>query len=72
MQIGGSLFMIALGAILSFAVADAINGVDLTMVGYILMAVGALGLVLSLVFASRRRDAPPPQQPPPAQQPPPR
>jgi hypothetical protein len=46
MQIGASLFMIAIGAILAFAVTDAINGVDLTMVGYILLGVGALGLLL--------------------------
>ncbi len=61
MQIGASLFMLAVGAILSFAVADAIDGVNLVVVGYILMAVGALGLILSLVVASRtdRRDPPP-------------
>ncbi|WP_420111953.1 DUF6458 family protein [Pseudactinotalea sp.] len=62
MQIGGSLFMIAVGAILAFAVTDAINGIDLTMVGYILLAVGVLGLLLSLMLmSSRRGDAPPPR-----------
>lgn len=62
MQIGGSLFMIAVGAILAFAVTDAINGVDLTMVGYILLGVGALGLLLSLLLMGNRRgDAPPPR-----------
>jgi hypothetical protein len=61
MQIGASLFMIALGAVLAFAVTDAINGVDLTMVGYILLGVGVLGLLLSLMLAGqRRRDEPPP------------
>jgi hypothetical protein len=61
MQIGASLFMIAIGAILAFAVTDAINGVDLTMVGYILLGVGALGLLLSLfLVGQRRRDVPPP------------
>lgn len=55
MYIGGSLFLLALGAILSFAVQDSINGVDLVTTGYILMAVGVLGIVLSLLMASRAR-----------------
>ena len=46
MQIGTSLFLLAVGAILAFAVQDQISGIDLTMVGYILIAVGALGLVV--------------------------
>ncbi|KQY59847.1 hypothetical protein ASD11_10000 [Aeromicrobium sp. Root495] len=66
MYFGGSIALIALGAILSFAVQDSISGVDLVMVGYILMAAGALGIVLSLVAANsarsrttRRDDLPP-------------
>lgn len=55
MNIGGSLALIALGAILAFAVADSIDGVALGTIGLILMAVGALGLVLSLVMASTAR-----------------
>lgn len=65
MQIGSSLFLLAAGAILAFAVQDSINGVDLTMVGYILIAVGALGLIVSLVLSGRSRDrrgdVPPPR-----------
>ena len=64
MTIGGSIVLIALGAILSFAVQDAINGVDLVVVGYILMAAGALGVVLSLVLSGQRngrRDELPPR-----------
>lgn len=64
MQIGTSLFLLAVGAILAFAVQDSISGVDLTTVGYILIAVGALGLVVSLVIsnrATRRDDLPPPR-----------
>lgn len=53
MYIGGSLFLLAAGAILSFAVTDRIEGVDLTMVGYILMGVGALGVLLSLLLTGR-------------------
>jgi hypothetical protein len=45
-----SLFLIAAGAILAFAVNTAVQGVDLVAVGWILMAVGAVGLVLSIAF----------------------
>lgn len=55
MYFGGSLALIAIGAILSFAVQDSINGVNLVVAGYILIAVGALGIVLSLLTAGRRR-----------------
>ncbi|MFF1820210.1 DUF6458 family protein [Kribbella sp. NPDC058245] len=54
MGIGVSVFLLAVGAIFSFAVADHISGVDLTMVGYILMGAGALGLVLTMFLLSRR------------------
>lgn len=58
MRIGGSLFLIAVGAILRWAVTDNISNVDLAMVGTILIVVGAIGLVLSLIlmFARRRTD----------------
>ena len=52
MGIGVSLFFIAVGAILAFAVSDSVNGVDLVAVGWILMAVGALGVLLSAIFWS--------------------
>ena len=55
MGIGTSIFLLAVGAILAFAVTDAISGVDLTVVGYILMAAGALGLVISMAVMSRAR-----------------
>jgi hypothetical protein len=50
MKIGSSIFLIAVGAILSFAVADNLQGVDLTMIGYILMGAGVLALILSLLM----------------------
>jgi hypothetical protein len=61
MGIGAGLFLIAVGAILKFAVRDSISGIDLSVVGVILMIVGVLGLVLSLLFWSsfspyRRRE----------------
>jgi Co/Zn/Cd efflux system component len=52
MGIGTSLFLIAVGAILKFAVADAIEGVELSTIGLILMVVGILGLLISLFYAN--------------------
>ncbi|MBC7592745.1 MAG: hypothetical protein H7288_02185 [Kineosporiaceae bacterium] len=53
MRIGTSLVLIALGAILAFAVTDSINNIDLTTIGYILLGVGALGLVITLILSSQ-------------------
>lgn len=62
MYFGGSIALIALGAILSFAVQDSISGIDLVMVGYILMAAGVVGIILTLVVGAQRRgDVPPPR-----------
>jgi hypothetical protein len=56
MGIGVGIFLIAVGAVLAFAVDASVNGIDLQTVGVILMIVGALGLVLVLgIFAPRRR-----------------
>jgi len=55
MSIGFGIFLMVVGAILSFAVQDGINGVDLTLVGYILMAGGALVTLLSAVVLMRKR-----------------
>lgn len=54
MGIGAGIFLLALGGVLAFAVSDRISGVDLTMVGYILMGAGALGLVLVLLLNGQR------------------
>lgn len=53
MGIGVSLFLIAVGAILTFALNISTSGVDLDIVGWILMGVGILGLLLSMLFWSR-------------------
>lgn len=52
MGIGVSIFLIAVGAILAWAVDVTTKGLDLNMVGVILMVVGVLGLLLSLIFWS--------------------
>ncbi|NUP58775.1 MAG: hypothetical protein HOQ06_04795 [Pseudarthrobacter sp.] len=56
MRIGSSIFLIALGAILAWAVAPGlIPFIDQQLVGYILMAVGVIGLIASLILASPSR-----------------
>ena len=52
MGIGISVFLLAVGAILTFAVDVATEGANLDTVGVILMIVGALGLLISLLFWS--------------------
>ncbi|HSK17020.1 MAG TPA: DUF6458 family protein [Gaiellaceae bacterium] len=52
MGIGASIFLVAVGAILAFAVTAEVSGVDIAAVGWILMIVGILGFVLSLIFWS--------------------
>jgi hypothetical protein len=47
-----SLIVIAVGAILAFAVTDQPSGVDIDVVGWILMAVGLVGFLLTLAFWS--------------------
>ena len=52
MGIGVSIFLFAIGAILAFAVEANTRGIDLNVVGVILMIVGAIGLLLSMMFWS--------------------
>lgn len=52
MGIGSSLFLVALGAILYFAVNASVSGLSLATVGLILMIVGVIGLLFSLFAAS--------------------
>ncbi|MBW3573636.1 MAG: hypothetical protein KY450_02060 [Actinobacteria bacterium] len=52
MGIGVSVFLLAVGAILAFAVDVSVSGIDLDTVGVILMIVGAIGLLLSALFLS--------------------
>ena len=74
MALGTSLFLIALGAVLRFAVSVSTHGFSIHTVGVILMIVGVVGLIISLlwmmVWSERdrrgpryveRRDAPPPE-----------
>jgi Domain of unknown function (DUF6458) len=62
MGIGASIFLIAVGAILTFAVERDISGLDIDVIGIVLMLAGALGLFMFLVIwgpSARRRVLPP-------------
>ena len=54
MGIGASVFLLAVGAILAFAVDYSVSGVDINVIGVILMIAGAIGLLFtSLIFGRR-------------------
>ncbi len=55
MGIGTGLFLIAVGAILYFAVDADISGLEITTIGLILMVVGVIGLLISLFLLSSSR-----------------
>jgi hypothetical protein len=60
MTMGTGLVLLAVGAILRYAINDDIKDVDLQTVGLILMIVGAIAFVVGAIYAfGRRRDAPP-------------
>ena len=60
MGIGTSIFLIAVGAILRYAVTTDVSGIEIATVGTILLIVGVIGLLISLLYATiwadRRRD----------------
>jgi hypothetical protein len=56
MGIGVAVLLIAVGAILTFAVHASVTGISIATVGIILMIAGAIGLIVTLtIFAPRRR-----------------
>ena len=54
MGFGASIFLIAVGAVLAFAVNVTVQGLELKTIGYILMAVGAVGLLLTMLYLRPR------------------
>jgi hypothetical protein len=52
MGIGVSLLLVAVGAVLAFAVNTTVSGIEIHTIGWILLAVGAFGVLLSLIFWS--------------------
>ena len=57
MGIGVSIFLIAVGAILAFAVNYDISGLDIAVVGWILMIAGVIGLIMTAFIWGPRRSA---------------
>ncbi len=55
MTIGASLFLIAVGAILAFAVEITTSAIDIQLIGVILMIAGAVGLLIGLFMLANRR-----------------
>lgn len=55
MGIGFSIFLLAAGAILKFALHSKVAGVDIQVIGVILMAAGVLGLILTMVVLAPRK-----------------
>lgn len=54
MKYGTGIFLLVIGAILAFAVADRIEGVDLSMIGYICMGAGVLALIIGAIAGAQR------------------
>jgi hypothetical protein len=57
MGYGLGVFLLAVGLILALAVRDAIDAIDLTMIGWILAAVGALAIALTAMTTMRSRSS---------------
>ena len=55
MAIGSGIFLIAIGAILAFALNESVDAVDLQLVGWILMGAGVLAVIISLVVNAQSR-----------------
>lgn len=55
MTVGGSIFLIAVGAILRYAVQDEIEAVNLETIGLILMIAGVVGLLIGLFLMTQTR-----------------
>lgn len=55
MGIGASIFLLALGAILAFAVEADVSGLDINVIGWILMVAGLIGLAITLWYWNSRR-----------------
>ena len=54
MYVGLGIFLLVVGAVLAFATSFTVNGVDLSIIGWILMAGGLLAIILSFALPRRR------------------
>ena len=66
MSLGASLFLIAVGAIVHFAITATLAGIDIQVVGTILMVIGVIGFAISLWLSFANRRAMPGPPPPPS------
>ena len=57
MMLGLSLFTIAVGAILKFAVTATVAGIDVSAIGVILMVIGTVGLAITLWMTASGRSS---------------
>ena len=55
MKVGGSIFLIVVGAIVTFALDVSLSWLDLKIVGWVFMVAGVLGLVMTVLTYQRRR-----------------
>ena len=55
MSIGGGIALIVIGAILAYALDFQVAGIDIMLIGYILIAAGVVVTIIGIAFASRRR-----------------
>ncbi|ROS61014.1 hypothetical protein EDF38_0091 [Frigoribacterium sp. PhB160] len=55
MSIGGGIALIVIGAILAFALDFQVAGIDIQLIGYILIGAGVVVTLLGIVFLTRRR-----------------
>ena len=55
MTVGASIFLIAVGAILRYAVTTSVAGIDIQTVGLILMIAGIIGLLIGLFILATER-----------------
>ena len=55
MGLGTGIALLVIGGIFAFGVQDSIDAINLTVIGYICMAAGALAIILSLVVNNQRR-----------------
>ena len=63
MGIGTSIFLIALGAILKYAVNTRVSGIEISTIGVILMVVGVVGLVISFIWMAMAKNREPAGRP---------
>jgi membrane-bound ClpP family serine protease len=57
MSLGAGILLFVVGAILAFAVQVDVPGIDLNLVGYILMIAGVVGVIIGIVLMTRKRQS---------------